>query len=571
MPPDDQPTPPQADHETGALSLDRMTAAWLTATIAEGEDWLIQRTLLYATRYGYTRYTSTLAEAWRASIQGLSERLLICVGEAVLIPVDADHDHRHDSLAEFGIAEARKHRARGVTLGLFLGLMKYYRRAYVDRVGEAPGPREREPARQFVEAFFDRVEVALATEWSERSEGDKLGELREGNRRIINEKNRYLTIFESVDEPVIVLDEAGGIAAVNHSAAHRFTGAELPGAFYYSNRRPQWLDGQIEAILADTGARGPFEVELATAQGPCCFDVRVERMLDVSHKFGGVVVLFSDVTLRKQAEAVLSNSARALEHVVAERTADLQRMVDELTRSNKDLERFAYVASHDLQEPLRSIASFAQLLGNRYRGRLDADADEFIGYVVDGAKRMSALISDLLAYGDAESRAEPLAGVAADDALDDARDALAAIIRENDAEIVAETLPVVAADRMQLVQLFQVLLSNAVKFRRAGQQPRITVTAVTDETMARFSIVDNGIGIAPDQCDSVFLPFKRLHSHHEYPGTGIGLALARRIVERHGGTITAEPVVGDCFSAVPAGGGTRIVFTLPLEPPKQDP
>lgn len=544
---DAPPQPSGTDRDDGRL--DDADADRLAAAVGAGEDWLIARVLHYAARYGYTRHTSTLAEAWRGSIQGLSDRLLACLADRAVAPVDADHDHRRDDLAAFAVAEARKHRARGVSLGLFLGLMKHYRRAYLDLVAAAAGGAE---GGRFVETFFDRVDVALAAEWSEQSEEGKLTELREGNRRIINEKNHYLTIFESLDQPVIVVDGNGRVAKLNHAASRLFTGAVTPGA---SDRRPRWLDDRLEAILADTGARGPFEVRLATADGDRDFDVRVERMLDVSRKFDGVVVMFADVTARKRAEAALAASARELEGVVAQRTADLLRLVDALTRSNQELESFAHAASHDLQEPLRQVASFAQLLASRYHGRLGADADDFIGYVVDGASRMSELIADLQAYHEAKTKAEPLAPVPAGEALADARDALAAVIREAGAEIVVGPLPVVTADRRQLAQLFQALLSNALKFRRSDAPPRVRVSAGGSGGMAEFSVADNGIGIADEHRDRVFLPFQRLHAHHVYPGSGIGLALARRIVERHHGTITAHPA---------EDGGTRIVFSLPL-------
>jgi len=547
-----------------SLTLPPERATLLACLVAEGEDWLMERTLAYAKRHEYTRYTSTLAEAWRASIRGLSAPLLDCLRQPrpAIAPVDALHTHQDDVAGAFGLAEARKHRSRGVSLGLFLGLMKYYRRAYVDRVMEADLPGPREDLRLFVETFFDRVEVTFASEWAERGEADKMEELREGSRRIINEKNRYLTIFESVNEPVVVLDEAGAVVAVNHAASSLFAGTDVPGAFYYSGRAPQWLDPAMASILADTAARPPTETELVTARGKRWFEVKVESMLDVSRKFEGTVFIFSDVTLRKQAETQLEQSRMVLEGLVAERTADLaaanadlRRMVDALTRSNEDLERFAYIASHDLQEPLRSISGFAQLLASRYKGKLDTDADEFIGFMVEGVKRMSALISDLLTYSRVGARAEPAQAVAAGEALQAARELLTALIEETGTDISVAPLPMVMADRVQLAQLLQNLLTNAIKFRPPGRRPQIAITATCKDGWAHFAVSDNGIGIPPEHRDEVFLPFRRLHAHYQYPGTGIGLAVAKRIVERHGGAIAAEEG---------PDGGTRIVFTLPL-------
>ncbi len=250
----------------------------------------------------------------------------------------------------------------------------------------------------------------------------------------------------------------------------------------------------------------------------------------------------TDVTERKRAQEVLR-----------QREAQ-ERRTAELMRSNHDLEQFAYVAAHDLQEPLRMVASFTQLLGQRYKGRLDADADEFIDFAVDGAQRMQQLIKDLLAYcrlgtgGQAPRRSSCL------EALDEALRNLSAAIDESGATITNDALPEVMADRAQLAQLFQNLIGNAIKYR-SEHPPRIHVGVRASESEEWiFSVQDNGIGIDAKYHDRIFGMFQRLHGRTRYPGTGIGLTLCRKIVERHGGRIWVEPG---------AGTGTTFMFSLP--------
>lgn len=232
----------------------------------------------------------------------------------------------------------------------------------------------------------------------------------------------------------------------------------------------------------------------------------------------------------------------------------VDKLLVELERSNTDLAQFAYVASHDLSEPLRMVSSYVQLLASRYEGQLDADADEFIGYVVDGAARMKALIDDLLAYSragvDVAVRREVDCGSLVRAAVVDLERAMG----DAGGSIEVGDLPVVHGDPGQLSQLFQNLLSNALKFVDADVPARVRVTARRDGDAWRFSVADNGIGIAAAHHDRVFLMFKRLHGRSQYPGTGIGLALCRKIVTRFGGKIwLAEDPVEGC----------EVLFTVP--------
>ena len=237
--------------------------------------------------------------------------------------------------------------------------------------------------------------------------------------------------------------------------------------------------------------------------------------------------------------------------------ASLHEAIGELRRSNQELEQFAYVASHDLQEPLRMVASYTQLLARRYSDKLDQDAQDFIGYAVDGATRMQELIQDLLVYSRVTTHGAPSAPVDVQAALDEALTNLETAIAESGAEVTADDLPSVQGDRTQVVQLLQNLIGNGIKFHRPEVSPHVHVSVRPDPdngALWMFQVADDGIGIDPKHAEHVFVIFRRLHGRQEYPGTGIGLALCKRIVERHGGAIWVSP---DTVQ------GTTVSFTLP--------
>jgi PAS domain S-box-containing protein len=232
----------------------------------------------------------------------------------------------------------------------------------------------------------------------------------------------------------------------------------------------------------------------------------------------------------------------------------LSRTVDQLAQSNAELEKFAYVASHDLQEPLRMVSNYVQLLEKRYAGRLDKDADEFIGFAVEGAARMRELIRDLLAYSRIEHTERDFEKVNMNEVLDDATQLLSGQINESGAKISHSELPFVKGDRLMLSQLLQNLISNSIKFTPKGSVPEIEVTAKMHGNEWLFRVKDNGIGISPMYFDKIFVIFQRLHTRDEYEGTGIGLAICKKIVERHGGRIWVESNPGE---------GASFYFTLP--------
>jgi len=291
-----------------------------------------------------------------------------------------------------------------------------------------------------------------------------------------------------------------------------------------------------------------------TGAGPFLRPNRADSVLVLQAFMGGLAVMSlvvaAVVAERRENERELQAARAELEGTVA----SLNQKTAELTLSNESLRQFAYAASHDLQEPARTIGNYAELLERRYKGRLDANADEFLGYISEGARWMQQLLEGLLEYSRIERRLTRPAPVLLDRALDQALGNLGAAISETGACITREALPAVWGDQLQLVQLFQNLVGNAIKFRRPGGTPEVHVEARVAAREWVIAVHDNGIGVDPRFHERMFGIFQRLHPREAYPGTGVGLALCRKIVELHGGRIWIE--------AREAGGST-LLFSLP--------
>jgi signal transduction histidine kinase len=349
------------------------------------------------------------------------------------------------------------------------------------------------------------------------------------------------TILDTMREPILILDVALRVKMVNRPfyRTFRVKPEETENKLVYELGDGQWNIPKLRVLLDKV----------------CVDDMQIEDF-EVERDFTGIGRRFMVLNARRiQPETGQSTILLAIEDIT-ERT-EIERALElhakELERSNADLEQFAYVASHDLQEPLRMVTSFTQLLAKRYKGKLDSDADEFIAYIVEGATRMHRLINDLLAYARLGSRAAEFAPTECEAVLAAAVSNLGSAMEENGATVTHDPLPPVMADMDQLSRLFQNLLSNAIRFR-AADPPVVHVSARRNENEWLFSVRDNGIGIDPEQFERVFLVFQRLRGKSEHSGTGVGLAICKKIVERHGGKIWIESQ---------AGKGSTFYFTIP--------
>jgi PAS domain S-box-containing protein len=380
-----------------------------------------------------------------------------------------------------------------------------------------------------------------------------------GRKRVgktILKREEYVEdIMQTVREPLLVLDSKRRVISANRPFYQTFqiTPGDIEGKVLYDLGNRQWdipkLRKLLEEILPKSTVFLDFEIEHDFEDlGRRVMVLNARRIFHETKRMQMILLAIEDITERKRAEKELKQAEA------------LKQAIEALELSNRDLEQFAYVASHDLQEPLRMVSSFTQLLAKRYRGKLDKDADEFIAYIVAGAKRMQALINDLLTYSRVDTRGESFGPMDSEAAFDQAIANLRVAIEEGKAVITHDPLPPIIADESQIVQLFQNLLGNAIKFH-GKEPPRIHVSARQENNEWVFSIRDNGIGIAPEYFDRVFVIFQRLHGREEYSGTGTGLAICKRIVERHDGRIWVESELnkGSTFYfTIPPAGGKRL-------------
>ncbi|HTC40550.1 MAG TPA: PAS domain S-box protein [Candidatus Acidoferrales bacterium] len=371
---------------------------------------------------------------------------------------------------------------------------------------------------------------------------------KEAEKHLARMEGRYRGLLEAAPDAMVVVNQQGDIVLLNVQAENQFGyhRNELLGQ-PMKNIIPA---GFAERLIAD--ALRSTEDALAqqigtgieiTGRRKDGTEFPIEIMLSPLESAEGVLVTAAirDITTRKVAEA------------------HLLYKVEELNRSNEELGQFAYIASHDLQEPLRMVASYTQLLARRYKGRLDSDADEFITFAVDGANRMQRLIQDLLAYSRVGTKGKDLLETSSEEALQRAILNLRGAIADSGAMLTHDPLPAVLADETQLVQLFQNLIGNAIKYQNPGV-PRIHISAVKNGGGKwTFSVRDNGLGIDPQYFERIFVMFQRLHKREEFAGTGIGLAICKKIVERHGGDISVEsqPGKGSTFSFALAGSKSK--------------
>jgi PAS domain S-box-containing protein len=368
---------------------------------------------------------------------------------------------------------------------------------------------------------------------------EKQSGLQSALERLRQSEESYRLLVEQSPDAMLV-HRQGTIIFANNACAELF-GASSPGEllgkqhldFVHAEDR-EAVKQRIQKFSHDLESVRRNETRFLRLDGTeTCAEVMARSVIYQGES--AIQVMFRDVSGRKRAEQALAQHAK------------------ELARSNAELEQFAYVASHDLQEPLRMVASYTQLLAKRYQDKLDADARDFIAYAVDGATRMQALIADLLNYSRIGTRGKPFRPTSCEAVLERVLAGLKLAISESGATVSHDPLPTVLGDDVQLGQLLQNLLANAIKFRTEAL-PQIHLSAERNGHVWTFSVRDNGIGIAPEYAERIFMIFQRLHSKSEYPGTGIGLAVCKKIVERHGGRIWVQSQ---------PGSGATFFFTIP--------
>ena len=522
--------------------------------ISNNTDWLVDRVLSYAKTHGYTEFSSTLEEPWRASICGFSEPMLVILtnSEDPLV-LDSAADYVHEPLAQFAVVEARLHRERGIKLSTFLGLAKYYRQSYLDLLDECvPHSEDRENKHQFIERFFDYVEIAFCAEWVNVSDAGHLEEINARNRLLTNEKNKYLTILESLNDPVILLDETGTIENLNLAAATVFTEDAHPGIGYYDQRSYPLLDGRLSELLACHGAPDKFEATLETVSGPRNFEIKTQHLLDISEKFAGTVVILSDITeyLRTQREADAANRAKSV---------------------------FLATMSHEIRTPINGIVGIGHLLKN---SSLNARQSEYVAALVSSGESLVTMVNEVLDYSRIEADAIDL-----DMGTFDVRQTVSRTIElvryqaqekglKLSCDISSEVPAFVVGDLAKVQRILLNLVANAVKYTQKGS---VSVQVSTVDDGLRYRVIDTGPGIPSTAHSVLFEPFVQLPSAivEQVSGTGLGLAICKRLASAMGGKIGFDSAVGkgstfwfevplvasDAITADATNGGADILVT----------
>jgi PAS domain S-box-containing protein len=367
-----------------------------------------------------------------------------------------------------------------------------------------------------------------------------ISDLKQAERALNQSKKLLQDIIDGFPSPIFVKDTEGRFLTINKNLEELLgvKNEELIGKTDYdiiTKELAEYYRANDQKVIEE-GKAIPIEEEADLIDGHHTFIANKFPIYDNDGKPYGVGSISTDITKHKLLEKQMKTT------------------MNELKRSNKELERFAYVSSHDLQEPLRMVTLYSQLLEKRYKDSLDADADDFIEYIVDNAKRMKYLIDDLLEYSRVSNQVKEFENIDLEKVLENILSNLSILLVENNADVTYNSLPTIFADKNQMIQVFQNLITNAIKFR-GKKPPKIDISAQKGNKEWIFSVKDNGIGINPKHRKQIFEVFKRLHTREEYPGTGIGLSIAQKIIQKHGGRIWVESELGK---------GSTFFFTIPI-------
>ena len=506
-------------------------AARLREMVADNESWLTDRIIDLAKTLGFTPYTSTLRQAWQASVCGLSEPIVTVLEDAsVLSTIPAVKADSIDFSVAYGIAAAQRHRARGVSLGMFIGLMKGYREVYLELGAQSDlAPDTLARYRQLIKGFFDRVEIGVCSEWYSAQESANQELQGSENKRLVNEKNKYLTIFESLRDPVFLVDRHGLVENMNFAAATLFSPDAIPGGRYYGSG-PHLPLAELTGFDFSLELRPDAEHELSTRAGARWFSIKTQSMLDVSEKFLGTVVILHDVTELRQAK----ENAEALARAKAD---------------------FIATMSHEIRTPIHSIGGIAELL---QQSPLSDRDRSYVDAISHSSDLLAWMMSNILDYSRIEAGAMETAHVPFTIAsiLEDVTRLVTPLVRrKRGLRLIVEApdLPIVMGDPGRIRQILINLASNAVKFTDQGVV-RILVEK-TGEREARcklrLAVRDTGPGITEEERYGIFKPFtqsKRAALHRD-GGVGLGLAICLRLADQIGGRlgVSSHPGQGSNF------------------------
>lgn len=486
----------------------------LNDLIKSHEGWLTSRIIYYAKEHNYVKYTSTLMEATRKAIVGLSESILAAMRTSEQVPeLSPDEDYTRDSIAFFGILEARRHRGRGVTLAMFLGRMKYYRQSFIDLISQAGFEKASEDYyKLFINRVFDRIEIGLCLEWTDEVSSNIITDLQERNRTITNEKNKYLTVFESLPSPVILLSEINQIVAMNHAASILLQGSSTPGAYYYREKQKKeslpWFKDELEAFVNHNDSKLTFEKELKISDGTEYFEIVFARMLDISGKFSGTVVILHDITERKQLENEIARLDRL--DLIGEMAAGI---------------------GHEIRNPMTTVRGFLQLLSNK------EECFKYKGYyslMIEELDRANSIITEFLSL--AKNKTVNLKKQNLNDIIEAISPLVQADAMVSDKFIILELgkIPNLFLDEKEIRQLSLNMFRNGLEAMPAGGT--LTIRTYMEGNKVVLSVHDKGNGIRPEALEKLGTPFFTTKEH----GTGLGLAVCYSIATRHNATISVE-------------------------------
>ncbi len=518
--------------------------------IQKSEEMLIEKILHYAIKNDYAKYTSTLKEAWRMSIQGLSTSLIKVLERTDEIPeMTPDIDFSKSEIAEFGIVEAGLHRSRGITLSMFLSFMKYYHQAYQDVLDDSDfSQEERIYWAQFLKRYFDFVELGFIVVWSNLSEEKKLEELQEKNRQIENEKNQYLTVFESIYDPVVLFDKDNNVENFNSKAAETFLGIHEQGIKYYGRVKTghelKSIVDQIEYELVINKKETIFEKELLTADGSRNFVIKLRRLMDISEKYLGTVVIFNDVTERLS--------------LLEEKT-----QIEQTMQQNQRLQSIGTLASgvaHEINNPINGIINYGQLIKDEEK--LSDEVKNYADEIISESNRVAMIVKDLLDFARGNARGKEKVDIC--ELIKHTTSLIETVLKQDNIRLICEKssdLPKVLCNEQQIKQVIMNLINNArdaLNTKHRGNNERKIIRANCqlekneNQRYIRLEIEDNGIGIQKENIKQVFDPFFTTKNRAE--GTGLGLSICYKIIKEHQGKITVESKANEF---------TRFVILLP--------